>query len=308
MKKKVSIITPVFNEEENIDAYYDRMIQVFSTLPDYDFEIIFTDNCSSDRSFEKIKHLAINDSRIKCFSFSKNFGYQKSILTGYTKATGDAAIEFDCDLQDPPELLPQFLELWRAGNKIVYGIRTQRQEHFFVNILRKIFYRIIRRISENDLPNDAGDFMLIDRKILDQLKMVKDQNLYLRGLIFSFGFRRAGITYSRDARIRGTSKFPFKKMLSLAIDGIISQSVTPLRISSFLGMMIAICTVVLSAYFLLLKFFSNMPLPAGFTTTVMLILFSISLNAIFLGIIGEYLARIYIQTKKRPMTIIDKEI
>ena len=309
MKKKLSIITPVYNEEENILPYYARMLFVLEGLKDkYDFEFIFTDNCSEDNTFNCLHELSKKDSRIKVYSFSRNFGYQKSILTGYQKCTGNAAIEFDCDLQDPPEMIAQFLKEWEAGSDIVYGIRTHRQEGRFIGLLRKVFYRLIAKISENDLPYDAGDFMLIDEKILIQLRTVNDTNLYLRGLIFGYGFKRTGICYSRDARVRGVSKFPYRRMFELAVDGIISQSILPLRLASYLGLAIALVTCFMSLFYIGLKFFSEVTVAAGFTTTVLLILFSISINAIFLGIIGEYLARIYTQTKNRPLTIIRKSI
>lgn len=309
MKKKLSIVTPVYNEEENIRPYYDRMMAVIEPLKEkYDFEFIFTDNCSEDNTFNSLHDLSLLDQRIRVFSFSRNFGYQKSILTGYQKCTGNAAMEFDCDLQDPPEMIPIFLKEWESGADIVYGIRTHRKEGTLVGLLRKIFYRLIAKISENDLPHDAGDFMLIDEKILSQLRNVNDTNLYLRGLIFSYGFKRLGIPYSRDARVRGLSKFPFKRMFELAVDGIISQSIVPLRLATYLGLTIALVTCLMSFFYIGLKFFSNVTLPTGFTTTVLLVLFSISINAIFLGIIGEYLGRIYTQTKNRPLTIIRRSI
>jgi dolichol-phosphate mannosyltransferase len=308
MKKLLSIVTPVYNEEENAETYYNRIIAVIDKLSDkYDFEIIITDNCSKDKTFEVFSEIAKKDNRIKIYKFSRNFGYQRSIWTGYTKANGDVAIEFDCDLQDPPELLPQFLEKWENGAKIVYGIRKKRKEGVFITFLRKVFYRFINLISEHELPLDAGDFMLIDRCILNHLKDVKDTNLYLRGTIFSYGYKREGIEYDRQERVKGNSKFPLRKMVSLALDGIISQSTLPLKVASYTGFAVAVLTLVLSFYFILAKSVFGFDYPRGFTTTLVVILFSVSLNSIFLGIIGEYIARIYIDIKKRPMSIIEKE-
>jgi dolichol-phosphate mannosyltransferase len=307
-KKLISIITPIYNEEENINWYYEKITKEIDRLSDkYDFEIVLTDNCSTDNTFELLEKLARKDKRIRVFKFSRNFGYQKSIWTGYSKAKGDAAIEFDCDLQDPPEFLERFLKEWENGAKIVYGIRKKRQEGFFITSLRKTFYRLINKISYNDLPEDAGDFMLIDRVILNHLKNVDDYDLYLRGIIFSFGYKRIGIEYSRNQRLQGVSKFPLKHMIKLAVDGIISQSIVPLRLASYAGLIIAFVALILSSFYIFAKFFLKIYLPTGFTTVAVLILFSISLNAIFLGIIGEYLALIYIQNKKRPMTIIEKQ-
>lgn len=307
-RKLISIVTPVYNEEEGIYSYYVQITKQIDALSDkYDFEIIITDNCSTDRTYSILEELAKKDSRLKIFKFSKNFGYQKSIWTAYSKAKGDAAIEFDCDLQDPPELLPDFLEKWELGYKIVYGIRKQRKEGFLITFLRKSFYRLINKISDNDLPVDVGDFLLIDKRILQNLKEVNDYDMYLRGIIFSFGYSKIGIPYNRNERLSGKSKFPFKVCFKLAIDAIVSQSILPLRIATYVGLFVAFCAAILSSFYIFAKLFFNIYMPAGFTTITVLILFSTSINAIFLGIIGEYLARIYMQGKKRPITIIEKD-
>ena len=308
MKKLISIVCPVYNEEENVKAFLERMQKVTADLSDrYKFEFIFTDNASTDRTFELLLEMAKTENRISIYRFSKNFGFQNSIYTGYCKSKGDAVIEFDCDLQDPPELLPAFLEEWEKGNKIVYGIRKKRQEGKIITLLRLIFYRFLNRISPHELPNDAGDFMMIDRSVIRILRTVYDQNLYLRGLIFSFGFSKIGIPYERSARVAGKSKFPLTRMIRLALDGVFSQSELPLRIASYFGLIISFITLVLSIFYILLKVFKN-EAPSGFTTIVVIVLFGTSLTALFLGIIGEYLARIYNQVKRTPMTIIEHSV
>jgi dolichol-phosphate mannosyltransferase len=285
------------------------MCEALEPLNDqYNFEFVITDNCSTDNTFSLLQELAASDRRVRVFRFSRNFGYQKSIWTGYSKARGDAAIEFDCDLQDPPELLRVFLKHWEEGNHIVYGIRKKRKEGVIVTWARQLYYRLINRISENYLPLDAGDFMLIDRVILDCLQELNDQNLYLRGTIFSYGYQQKGVPYERHARLHGISKFPIRKMFGLAIDGIISQSVLPLRVASYVGLLVAVIMTVLSGGYMFARFFGGFSSVPGFTTTTVLILLSISLNAIFLGVIGEYLSRIYVQIKHRPMTIIQNSI
>jgi dolichol-phosphate mannosyltransferase len=305
-KKLISIVTPVFNESANIDYYFEKMNPVLETLASkYNFEFIFTDNRSTDNTYSKLKKLAVDDKRIRVFRFSRNFGYQKSIFTGYSLAKGDATIEFDCDLQDPVSMIPEFLQLWEEGNEIVFGIRTHRPEGFIITSLRKIFYRMLAMISEDEIPVDAGDFMLLDRKVITQLTKVKDYHIYIRGLVFGFGFKQIGISYARDARVHGDSKFPIKKMFLLALDGVVSQSIVPLRIASFVGLLISIGTFFLILIYGYLKITKGIEL-AGFTTLVILILLSIGLNSIFLGVIGEYLARIYLQTKSKPITIIDE--
>lgn len=305
-KPLISIVTPVYNEAPNINYYFERMNPVLKQLEaEYEFEFVFTDNRSTDATFALLKEKSQTDPRVRAFRFSRNFGYQKSILTGYTQARGAAAIEFDCDLQDPPELLNSFLTEWRAGNQIVYGVRRTRQEGFFVSTLRKIFYRLLCQISDHHIPVDAGDFMLLDRKVLNLLKQVSDQNAYLRGIIFGFGFSQTPIPYDRQARKHGNSKFPFRKMLALAVDGIISQSTVPLRIATYFGFLTSITTILLGLFYVILRMSHQVDLP-GFTTTVVLILISIGLNSMFLGVIGEYLARIYQQVKYKPLTVIDE--
>jgi len=306
-RKLISIITPVYNEEKNIDFYYERMTRVLDELsPKYDFEIIFTDNCSSDSTFAKISEIAKTDKRIKVLSFSQNYGYQRSIFTGYLYAIGDAAVEFDCDLQDPPELLVSFLDEWEKGNKIVYGIRKKRQEGPIILAMRKIFYRFLNAVAEHHIPLDAGDFMLLDRTILGLLKQIDDQDVYIRGTVFSFGFKQVGIPYERDARQFGDSKFPVSKLVRLAMDGIISQSTLPLKVATYFGVFIAFLTLIASGGYVLAKFLSAEQVPEGFTTVVVLILLGISVNAVFIGVLGEYLSRVYGQVRQKPFVIIEK--
>lgn len=315
-KKLISIITPVFNEKENIHYYYDRITKATDGLSDrYDFEFIISDNCSTDNSFALLKEIAQRDSRFKIFRLSRNYGYQKSIWTGYCQAKGDAAIEFDCDLQDPPELLPQFIKKWEEGYKIIYGVRNKRAESFLKTkqivdfpFVRKIFYKLINLMSEVEMPENAGDFIFMDKVVLDLIQNISDHNIYLRGTIFSLGFPKTGIEYKREARIYGKTKFHFFKSLKLAFDGIISQSVVPLKIATVFGLITALITMLLSGFYLISKLFFNINLPDGFTTTVVLILFGISMNGLFLGIIGEYIARIYDQQKNRPVTVIQDRI
>lgn len=308
-RELISIITPMFNEIETIENYRKAItshIDRLSSDYDYDFEIVITDNCSTDLTFERALAWASEDSRVRAFKFSRNFGYQRSIFTGFLQSRGDAAIELDADLQDPVELLEVFLQKRREGFKIVYGVRMHRQEGWFITELRKIYYRTLRAISEDDLPVDAGDFMLIDRVVLDQLKLVYDPQIYIRGLVFGLGFRRIGIPYRRSSRQAGQSKFPFKKLAALAIDGIVGQSVIPLRLASFSGLFMAFATFILSLVYIALRLMNLVILPLGFTTTVVLILLCASMNALFLGIMGEYLARIYQLLRRKPLTVIEE--
>jgi glycosyltransferase involved in cell wall biosynthesis len=303
----ISFIVPVYNEEENVTPLYEAVIRIMNLVSNYDFEIIFTDNRSTDRTFSLLENISKNDVRVKVLRFSRNYGYQKSIYTGYLNATGDCAIQLDCDLQDPISMVPVFIDYWEKGNEVVYGVRRSRKESWWINNIRKVFYWMIDRLSEDHLPRDAGDFRLVDRRILDALKEIHDEQPYLRGTISSLGFNQIGIPYDRDERLRGESKFSFGQLIRLAFDGILNHSLVPLRFASYIGLAVSGITFIgILVYFIGKLLGANWP--AGFATTTILLLMSLSLNALFLGIIGEYLGRIYQQVKKGPLTVVDKKI
>lgn len=309
MKKLISIVVPVFNEEKNIMPLYNELVKLAGDLSDrYDFEFIFTDNHSSDNTFDEIKKIAENDKRIKALKFSKNFGFQRSIYTGYVASSGDATVQIDCDLQDPPDLIKDFIDEWEKGSQVVYGIRKKRKENLFMNLARKIFYRFINFLSEDKLPLDAGDFRLVDKKIIKELEKNIDYQPYLRGSIASMGFKQKGIEYERRKREIGKSKFSFKDLLDLSLDGILNHSVVPLRIATYTGLTVSVITFISMLVYIAGKIFLGKEWPAGFATTTILILLSLSLNALFLGIIGEYLGRIYKQVKKTSITIVEERL
>jgi dolichol-phosphate mannosyltransferase len=305
----ISLVVPVYNEEPNILPFYERVIAAIAPLNQrYRFEFVFTDNHSTDRTFALLSQLAHRDHRVRVFRFSKNFGFQRSILTGYTRCRGDAAIQLDVDLQDPPELIEEFLTRWQQGADVVYGIRTQRAEGWAITSARALFYRIVDKLSEEKLPVDAGDFRLISRRVIDPLCAYRDANPYLRGTIATLGFEQVGIPYVRSARQLGESKFPFSKLLSLALDGILNHSTVPLRFATYFGMLVSLLTLVMMAGYALVRVFFHAAWPAGFTTLAALSLLSISINAMLLGIIGEYLGRMYRQVREGPLTILEATI
>lgn len=307
--KLVSLVVPVYNEEANLGPFYSAVRELMDSLAGrYECEVVFTDNHSTDQTFSTLRDIARRDSRVRVFRFSRNFGYQRSILTGYEKARGACAIQLDCDLQDPPELIPSFLAKWEEGYHVVYGVRSQRSEHRGNQLVRKVFYRLIDLLSEDHLPHDAGDFRLIDRRVMDELAKIDDQHPYIRGTIATLGFRQIGIPYVRRGRERGVSKFSLPELMGLALDGILSHSTVPLRISTYLGLSISLLTVLAILAYTSAKVFFGRDWPPGFASLTVMILLSISLNALFLGIIGEYLGRIYRQVKKRPLVIIEESI
>ena len=307
--KLISIVVPVYNEEETIETFYETVKSELNQFSDrYNFEFIFTDNCSTDSTFSILRTLAEKDLRVKAVRFSRNFGYQKSIFTGYCLASGDASIQMDCDLQDPPSLIQELILKWEEGHEVVYGIRVTRAEIWFLKVTRQFFYRIINFLSEDHLPPDAGDFRLVDRKVITQLTQLYDANPYLRGTIAAMGFRQIGIPYHRPQRMKGQTKFRFHHYLSLAFDGILNHSVVPLRLATFVGLVTSLSLILYFLGLTALNLIFYQAWPRGFATTSSLILIAISLNSIFLGVIGEYLGRIYQQVKRLPMTTIDQMV
>jgi dolichol-phosphate mannosyltransferase len=294
---------PVYNEDKNIERAYTAIVDEFKNHPDLEFEIIFTDNASTDNSYEKLFELADKDQRVRVLRFARNFGFQCSILTGYRYAKGDAAIQIDCDLEDPPAVFTEFIRLWRQGHDVVVGLRSQRIESRYMIVLRRLYYKILDRISDVPHKEDAGDFRLVDRSILDQLQTIRDAQPYVRGLISELACNQVGIHYQRNKREFNRSKFPIRQLIKLASEGVYASSTLPLRMATYFGIGISFLTLIMILLYTVLRF-SSKNLPEGFTTTTILILFGISLNALFLGIIGEYMARIYNQLRNRPLVVI----
>lgn len=307
--RRISIVIPVFNEEHNVRLAYDEVTRVLDEVKDrYELELIFTDNHSTDGTFRELTKLAAEDKRVKVIRFNRNYGFHRSLLTAYRHATGDAAMQIDCDLQDPPHLFLTFLSLWEQGHDVVVGIRQNRPEPRWLLTARRGFYRFLNVIAEHPITPDAGDFRLIDRTVLDHLKRINDMDPYIRGLIASFAVNEARVPYNRGKRQYGASKFPVSKLIGLALDGIYGHSTLPLRVASWCGLIVALVTTLLSAYYLVSALAFGATWPRGFATTTLLILFGISLNAIFLGILGEYVSRIYQQVRQRPLTVVERTI
>jgi glycosyltransferase involved in cell wall biosynthesis len=304
----ITISIPVLNEEGNVDGLIERLQAVSAENPDYDFEFLVTDNASSDNTFAKLAEKAVTEPRLRVLRFSRNFGFQRSILVNLLNARGEAAIQLDADLQDPPELITGFLAKWREGYKVVYGIRRRRKESPLLNFARKLHYRLVNHLSDIDIPLDAGDFRLIDRAVLEQLRTYEDRTPYLRGIIASIGFAQIGIPYDRSERIAGRSKFNFFSLISLSIDGICSQSTKPLQYITLFGFVVSILTAVLVVLYLLFFLIGNTDQTRGFTTLVLLMLVSICLNAAFIGLLGEYIGRIFTTVRRGPTAVIADRI
>jgi dolichol-phosphate mannosyltransferase len=307
--KTLSILIPVWNEAENVERAHRSVTAALGALAGrYDYEMIFTDNHSTDGTFEILRGIADRDPRVRVARFSKNFGFQQSIFTGYALSRGDAAIQLDCDLQDPPEMIPELVAAWEDGYQVVYGVRRSRKESRLLGGARKAFYRLMKRLNADDLPLDAGDFRLVDRVIVRELVRFRDYSPFLRASIAWAGFRQKGIPYDRAERTAGESKFSFWGLVSLATDGLVSHSILPLRIATYSGFAIGALAVVGAIFYVVGKFLIGKDWPVGLATVLFLLLFSISMNAVFLGVIGEYLGRLYLQAKGRPIVIIEAAI
>lgn len=305
----ISVIVPVYNEEDNVERCYAAVREVFARVADeYRLELFFSDNHSTDRTFELLADLAARDPDVRVIRLARNFGFQRSVLTAFRNVSGDAAVQIDCDLQDPPELILEFLKLWRQGHDVVVGIRRKRQEPQVLQLARKGFYRLLRRISDDQMIDDAGDFRLVDRSVIERLKQVRDARPYTRGLVSALSARQTGIPYDRSAREFGQSKFPVRRLFGFAMDGIVNHSLVPLRLATWVGM-----AAFLGAFGMILWYVARYTLggadwPPGFATLAVLLLGSIGLNAMLIGILGEYVGRIYEEVRVRPLTIVETSL
>lgn len=309
MKNSVySIVVPVFNEEDNLEYLYKRLTKIMESVVT-EYEIIFVDDNSKDKSLEILESLNQKDSRVKIIKFSRNFGHQAAITAGLDYAQGDGVIMMDADLQDPPEVIPLLIRKHEEGYDIVYTEREVRKgETIFKRWTASLFYRIMKCLTDIEIPLDSGDFRLISKRVLNSLKGMHEKNRFLRGLISWVGYKQIGIKYQRDARYAGKTKFTFKKMLEFAIDAVSSFSHIPLRIATLSGFVVSFisCFLLLWVVFTYIKYAGG-PVP-GWASLMVCVLFIGGVQLIAIGIIGEYLGRIYDEVKNRPMYILDKTI
>lgn len=304
----VSISIPVLNEAGNLDALYARLVALADRMTDRcDLEFVFTDNHSDDQTWPMLEKLASADPRVRAMRFSRNFGFQSSILANYLHARGDAVMQIDADLQDPPEMLEQFFTLWQQGYHVVYGIRRKRPEGWMLNLIRRCGYWVIDKVSEHPIPRDVGDFRLVDRAVIEAIAKFRTANPYLRGMIAGLGFNQTGVVYDRDARTSGESKFNVNRLVRLGLTAVFNHSTVPLRMASFLGLAILLASLVGGLYYVVLRLVRP-DLPPGFISIQLLVLFGIGLNALLLGIIGEYLLRIYRVLRSDPIAIVESSL
>ena len=302
----VTVIVPIFNEEGNIEELYKRLKKSLA-LFSKNYELIFVDDASSDDSFKILTQLSSKDTSVKLIRFSRNFGHQVALTAGLRYSSGDAVFTMDGDLQDPPELLPKLYNMRKKGYDIVYAQRARRHgETIFKRLTAYMFYRLMRRLTNVDLPTDVGDFKLIDKKIVEQLNRIRETNRFLRGLIGWVGFSHAVVIFDRDTRSSGTTKYSLAKMINLALNGILSFTRVPLRLATGLGFCISLMSFFMALWAFFIKYQSD-PIP-GWTSLIISIFFLGGVQLLALGIMGEYLGRIYEEVKQRPLFIVSEEL
>lgn len=301
MSKLVSVVTPCFNEEGNVNELYERIKNVFEELPGYDFEHIFIDNASSDKTCELVKKLASKDKRVKLIVNARNFGHIRSPFHGLLQASGDCAMLMVSDLQDPPELIKDFVKKWEEGHKIIVGVKEQSEETAIMFFVRSTYYRLVGKLSEIPLKKNYTGFGLYDKKIIEELKNINDPYPYFRGLVFELGFDPVEIIYKQPLRKRGLTSNNFYSLYDMGMLGIVSHSKVPLRIATISGFIFSIISMLISIGYLVAKLLYWDNIPFGVAPIVLGLFFFASVQLLFLGILGEYIGFIYTKVTNRPL-------
>lgn len=305
-KKKLSIIVPMYYEEEVAYEFYNRLKNVVKKI-DFDYEMIFINDGSQDNTLMILKSIANEDSNVRIIDFSRNFGHQVAVTAGILNCKGDLAVVIDADLQDPPELIVDMIEEWKKGFDVVYAKRkTRKGESKFKLVTAKYFYKILSNLADIEIPRDTGDFRLIDKKVIESFKEMPERNRFIRGMISWVGFKQTFVEYNRDERFAGETKYPLKKMIKFATDGIISFSSKPLKVMSSLGILTLFVSFIILIYSIVSKLYGNTS--SGWTSIMCVLVFFSGVQLVSLGIIGEYIARIYDESKNRPLYLINEMV
>lgn len=306
MKKLVSILVPAYNEQEVLGLLFDRLDSLANTVPHYDFEFLFVNDGSRDDTLEIIKKRAKSDKRISYVNLSRNFGKETAMLAGFDYAKGDAMVIIDADLQDPPELIPEMITYWEEGYDDVFAKRRSRAgESQLKKMTSRLYYRILQNSTNIPIQVDTGDFRLLDRRCVDALKQFRESERYTKGMFSWIGFKKKEILYDRDPRAAGETKWNYGKLINLAIDGITSFTTAPLRISTYVGAVISLIAFVYIAYLVIRPLF-GVPTVPGYSSLMAVILFMGGVQLLTIGIIGEYVARIFNETKHRPLYFVEE--
>lgn len=308
MKKVISIVTGCYNEEENVVPLYHAVKEVFEGLPQYDYEHIYIDNCSTDHTSELLEQIAAEDTRVKVIFNSRNFGHIRSGYYALMKANGDAVIGMASDFQDPPEMIPKFIEKWEEGNQVVLGVKTKSKENKLMFGIRKMYYRVIRKISDVEMIDNATGFGLYDRRVIEAIRDMKDPYPYFRGILSEVGFNRALIPFVQPKRARGVTKNNFFTLYDMAMLGITSNSRVPIRIATMLGFVLSILSLIVAIVYLVLKLLYWNELEMGLAPLVIGLFFFGAIQLFFIGLIGEYIGTILVKVTNRPLVIEKKKI
>jgi len=298
-----SIVVPVFNELENIPELYRRLRATLASVGET-WELVLVDDGSTDGSTERIRELAAKDKRVRPVIFARNFGHQVAITAGWDYARGDAVVIMDADLQDPPEVIPELIARWREGYEVVYAVRAEREgESWFKKATASLFYRLIYRITDVKIPLDSGDFRLLDRKVVEVLKTMRERHRFPRGMAAWVGFRQIGVAYKRAVRYSGETKYPFKKMFRLALNAITGFSYFPLQLATYFGFLSAGISIVAIPVVIVMRLTGSQAF-LGQASTLIAVLFLGGVQLISLGVLGEYIGRLYDEAKGRPLYIV----
>jgi dolichol-phosphate mannosyltransferase len=306
----VSVVAPVFNEEDGIAEFYDRTTRAMEAIiPRVRHELVFVNDGSSDASLDILRKIAATDRRARIIDLSRNFGHQLAITSGIDNASGDAVVVIDADLQDPPEVIAEMVQKWRDGFKVVYGVRTQRAgENRFKLWTAKVFYRTLNRLSDTPLPVDSGDFRLMDRQVVDALCQLREENRYIRGMVSWVGFAQTAVEYARDPRYAGETKYTLRKMVKFAADGITSFSEKPLRVSIQVGLMTCLISLALAVIIVAGKVLQPDSALPGYASLMVVVLFFGGVQLLSIGLLGEYVGRIYRESKRRPLYFVAERL
>lgn len=301
----VSLVVPCFNEEEVIEETHRQLAGLAAERPGERFEFVFVDDGSRDRTLHLLREIATGDPRVRVVSFARNFGHQLAVTAGIDHARGDAVVLIDADLQDPPAVVKQMIDHWREGYEVVYGVRTDRPgESRFKLLTAHIFYRVLNRLSDTPIPLDTGDFRLMDRTVADVLRDMPERDRFIRGLVSWIGYRQLALPYRRAERFAGTTKYPLRKMIRFASDGMISFSVKPLKLAIMVGVLSALAACAGIVWVLGGRLLTDGWVVPGWTGTIIAILFLGGVQLLCTGILGEYIGRIYMQSKGRPLYVV----
>ncbi|PGE18941.1 glycosyltransferase [Bacillus toyonensis] len=307
MEKLISVVVPMYFEEEVAQECYNRLKSVM-LQNNINYEFVFVNDGSTDRTMDILSEIAANDYRTKIVNFARNFGHQVAVTAGIAVAKGDAIVIIDADLQDPPEVIPELIAKWEEGYEVVYAKRKQRKgETWFKLLTAKYFYKFLNYMSDIDIPKDTGDFRIIDRKVADVFNQMTERNRFIRGMMSWVGFRQTYVEYERDERFAGETKYPLKKMIKFASDGIIAFSTKPLRIVMSLGLLSVLISIIVLLYTITVKIIGD-GTQTGWASIMVAITFFSGIQLLGLGIVGQYIARIYDESKNRPIYIVKETI